>query len=389
MPSAVPPLILALLFAVGLFALGRRSEVANYLFKRFLLACVTLLLVSFLVFAMMEVVPGDCATRMIAFKNTQGENITQAEIEAERIARGLDGNFFQRYFNWAWGVAWRADLGFSCEKRTSVNIVLGGRFWVSLALCALGLAFAYLLAIPLGIFSAAAIQWPWLDRNPRRTHVQRATNTLGFFLGRLGEVALRIVSYLGLALPNFLIALGIIVFYVTSGLDAPIGLFADGMEDADWFNDQGFNTDKLWALLQRVWLPIFVLGWSATALQLQTVRALVMDENNKLYVTAAKARGQSGMGLWMNYPVRHSIGPVVNSVGFDFTRIFNDLPIVAVILLLTDAGQLLLEALAFTNDQQLAAGILMLITLTIITLNYFTDALLALTDPRVRSSVLE
>ena len=134
---------------------------------------------------------------------------------------------------------------------------------------------------------------------------------------------------------------------------------------------------------------MFTLGWSATALQLQTVHALTIDEANKLYVTAARARGQAGASLWMRYPVRHSIGPLVNSVGFDFNRIFNDLPIVASIILLTDAGQLLLTALAFTNDQELASSILFLITLTIVVVNFLSDVLLALFDPRIQRSVLK
>ena len=94
------------------------------------------------------------------------------------------------------------------------------------------------------------------------------------------------------------------------------------------------------------------------------------------------------MALWGGYPVRHSISPLFNSIGFDFQRVFNDLPIVAVVIGLTDSAALLIEALAQTNDQELAAGILFLVALVVISMNFITDAVLAAIDPRVRISVL-
>ncbi len=230
---------------------------------------------------------------------------------------------------------------------------------------------------------------PLVDHDPQHSAGEKFGRSLGLVTSKIFEALLRIVSYLGLALPNFLIALGIIVFYIQLDLDAPIGLFSEEFRDQAWWLKDGFNTAKFGDFLWHFWLPVFTLGWSATALQLQTVRALTIDEANKLYVTAARARGQAGASLWMRYPVRHSIGPLVNSVGFDFNRIFNDLPIVASIILLTDAGQLLLTALAFTNDQELASSILFLITLTIIVVNFLSDVLLALFDPRIQRSVLK
>jgi len=114
----------------------------------------------------------------------------------------------------------------------------------------------------------------------------------------------------------------------------------------------------------------------------------VVDESNKLYVDAARARVVDGVALWAGYPVRHSISPLFNSIGFDFQRVFNDLPIVAIVIGLTDAAALLIEALAMTNDQELAAGILFLVALVVISMNFFTDVVLAAIDPRVRKSVL-
>lgn len=168
----------------------------------------------------------------------------------------------------------------------------------------------------------------------------------------------------------------------------PTGLFSEQWRNVPWFGDNGFEVDKLYDFLGHIWLPIFVIGWSATALQLQTVRALVVDESNKLYVDAARARGVEGVSLWVGYPVRHSISPLFNSIGFDFQRVFNDLPIVAMVIGMTDSAALLIEALAMTNDQELAAGILFLVALVVISMNFITDVVLAAIDPRVRKSVL-
>ena len=114
----------------------------------------------------------------------------------------------------------------------------------------------------------------------------------------------------------------------------------------------------------------------------------MLDESGKLYVTAAKARGLSGGKLLWRYPARHALGPIVNSLGFDLNRVFNELPIVAAILTLTEAGSLLLESLARSNDQQLAGAIIFLLTTSIVALNFLTDIALAIVDPRVRRSVM-
>ncbi len=355
-----------LILGLFLFRQARRSLVGQFLFERFLLALFTLLLVSIVIFAVMEAVPGDCATRMIAYKNTQGTVITDADIQAERKLRGLDGAVYERWGNWVYGLVTEGDLGFSCEKRAPVQQVLGNRFLISLAVCGLGLLFAYSLALPLGVISAIIMTQPLVDHDPQHSAGEKFGRSLGLVTSKIFEALLRIVS-----------------------LDAPIGLFSEEFRDQAWWLEDGFNTAKFGDFLWHFWLPVFTLGWSATALQLQTVRALTIDEANKLYVTAARARGQAGASLWMRYPVRHSIGPLVNSVGFDFNRIFNDLPIVASIILLTDAGQLLLTALAFTNDQELASSILFLITLTIVVVNFLSDVLLALFDPRIQRSVLK
>ncbi|PIE09567.1 MAG: ABC transporter permease [Rhodobacterales bacterium] len=370
-----------------LYARALHSQYWNYVFNRYIMALVTLLLVSAIVFGLMETIPGDCAEKMIAYKTSQGETITQADINAERARMGLDKGVVQRWANWATNLTLKGDLGFSCSKRQSVGQALGDRFWVSFMFCIIGLLLSYLIAVPFGIFSANMISQPWVRKDPAKSDAQNILGSLGLILRKALDSVLRVISYLGLAIPNFLLALIVILALIWAGLPTPSGFFSDEWKNVGWF-EGGFQFGKLWDLAAHIWIPIFVIGWAATALQLQTVRALVTDESNKLYVEAARARGVSGAALWAKYPVRHSISPLFNSVGFDWQRIFNDLPIVAVVIGLTDAAALLIEALAQTNDQQLAAAILFLVALVVIAFNFFTDVVLAAIDPRVRRSVL-
>ena len=332
-------------------------QFAHFVLTRAGMAIVTLLLVSFIVFSLMEMVPGNCAERYLAYKNTQGQGITVEDIAAEEQRLGLDRPFIVRWVSWIGNVFLRGDFGESCILRVRINELLGAKIWLSLGICFVALLFAYLIAIPVGIVSAT-------------TSNAIANNSLRF------------VSYLGLAMPNFLLALMIMLFSTVVFGDSLTGLFSKEFRDAPW------SWDRVMDFLSRAWLPIIILGWSATAFALQTVRALMSDELGKLYVTAARARGMYGPRLLWRYPARHALGPIVNSLGFDLNRVFNELPIVAVILTLTEAGALLLEALARSNDQQLAGAIIFMLTAAIVALNFFTDVLLSIIDPRMRRSVM-
>ena len=317
----------------------------------------TLLLVSLIVFSLMELVPGNCAERYIAFKNTQGQNITVEDIRAEERRLGLDKPFVVRAFNWMGNVFFKGEFGDSCILRLNINHLLTDKIWISLGICLAALFFSYLVAIPIGIYSA-------VSRSP------------------IANNSVRFISYLGLALPSFLLALMIMLTTTVLFGESMSGLFSKEYRDAAW------SYAKFIDFLSRAWLPVFILGWAATAFALQTVRALMLDEIGKLYVTAARERGIFGRKLLWRYPAKHSLGPVINSLGFDLNRIFNDLPVVALIMTLTEMGALLIDALAFSNDQQLAGAILVVLTATIVFINFVTDIILALMDPRVRQGLM-
>ncbi|MEM7189618.1 MAG: ABC transporter permease [Pseudomonadota bacterium] len=333
------------------------AQLVQFAIVRACMAVFTLLAVSLIVFTLMELVPGSCAERYLAFKNTQGAQITIEDIKAEERRLGLDRPFLVRWGSWVANVMFRGEFGDSCILRLNINQLLGDKFIVSLIICLTSLFLAYLIAIPVGIIAASSDN-AWLNGS------------------------LRFLSYLGLAMPNFLLALMIMLFSTVVFGDSLTGLFSKEYRDAEW------STGKVLDFLSRAWLPVFILGWSATAFALQTVRALMLDEIGKLYVTAASARGIVGRKLLWRYPARHALGPIVNSLGFDLNRIFNELPIVALILTLTESGALLLESLARSNDQQLAGAIIFLLTASIVALNFLTDVGLAVLDPRVRRSVM-
>tara|TARA_B100001179_G_scaffold96544_1_gene68658 strand:- start:187 stop:1194 length:1008 start_codon:yes stop_codon:yes gene_type:complete len=329
----------------------------QFALMRAVMSVFTLLLVSLIVFSLMELVPGNCAERYIAFKNTQGQVITIEDIQAEERRLGLDKPFVVRAGTWAGNVFFKGEFGDSCILRLNINHLLSDKVWISLGICLAALLLSYLIAIPIGIYSATT-------RNP------------------VANNAVRFISYLGLALPSFLLALIIMLTTTVLFGESMAGLFSKEYRDAAW------SFAKFMNFMSRAWLPIFILGWAATAFALQTVRALMLDEIDKLYVTAASARGVSGRTLLWRYPARHSLGPVINSLGFDLNRIFNDLPVVALIMTLTEMGALLIDALAFSNDQQLAGAILVVLTASIVLVNFTTDIILALMDPRVRMGLM-
>ena len=329
----------------------------QFTLMRAVMSILTLVIVSFIVFSMMELVPGNCAERYIAFKNTQGQNITVEDIRAEERRLGLDRPYLIRAFSWMGNVFFKGGFGDSCILRLNINYLLSDKVWISLGISLAALFFSYLVAIPIGIYSA-------VSRNP------------------IANNLVRFISYLGLALPSFLLALMFLLTTTVLFGESMSGLFSKEYRDAAW------SFAKFMDFMSRAWLPVFILGWAATAFALQTVRALMLDEIGKLYVTAASARGISGLKLLWRYPARHSLGPVINSLGFDLNRIFNDLPVVALIMTLTEMGALLIDALAFSNDQQLAGAILVVLTAAIVLMNFVTDIILALMDPRVRQGLM-
>jgi peptide/nickel transport system permease protein len=324
----------------------------RFLVHRLIGLAVTMFFVSIMVFVIMELPPGDYADRY-AFRKFSGTgvNVTEGDIENIRIQFGLDKPAWQRYFQWVGGIVTRFDFGQSFAFETSVNNVIGKRLWMTLAILYSTLVLTYLLAIPIAIYAAIH----------RRSAV---------------DYSLTVLSYLGLALPNFLLALILLYISVTLFGTSIGGLFSPEYEKAGW------SVGKALDLLQHLIVPAIVLAWSATALQLQTVRATMLDELNKLSVTAARARGIPEWKLLLKYPARLAVNPVVSTIGFDVNRIFSELPIVALVLGLPELGELLIQSY-LDLDMYVAGAVLLMLTFFIVVMNFISDIALAALDPRI------
>lgn len=324
-----------------------------YVIQRAAGMAITMLLVSMMVFIIMELPPGDYAERW-AFRKFSGTGtqITESDLNNIRAEFGLDRPAHERYLNWIGGIITRGDFGEAFAFQTSVNNVIGQRLWLTLAILFSTLIITYSSAIPVGIYAA----------------VHRHS---------VPDYSLTVFSYLGLAIPNFLLALVLLYVSVKFFGSNVGGLFSPEYQDAPW------SVAKVLDLLRHLIIPAIVLAWSATAFQLQTVRATMSDELNKLSVTAARARGLPERKLLIKYPARLAINPVVSTTGFDVNRIFSELPIVALVLGIADLGELLIQSY-LDLDMFVAGAILLMMTFIIVFFNFLSDIFLAILDPRVK-----
>ncbi|MBC8503545.1 MAG: ABC transporter permease [Chloroflexi bacterium] len=314
---------------------------------------VTMFFVSIMVFIIMELPPGDYADRW-AFRKFSGTGtqITEADIDNIRAEFGLDRPAPERYLNWIGGIILHGDFGEAFSFQTSVNNVIGQKIGLTMAILFSTLVVTYLISIPVGMYAAI-----------RRNSIE--------------DYALTVFSYLGFALPNFLLALVLLYISITVFDSSVGGLFSPEYADAPW------SVEKVLDLLSHLIIPAIVLAWSATAFQLQTVRATMLDEINNLSVTAARARGVPEWKLLLKYPARLAINPVVSTVSFDANRIFSELPIVALVLGLPELGELLLKSY-LDLDMFVAGAILLVLTFMIVFMNFLSDIALAILDPRVK-----
>jgi len=315
---------------------------------------VTLVAVSIVAFVVVSLPPGDFADAYAAKRIAGGESITAAEMEAIRTQLGLDRPVYQQYFDWVGGLL-RGDLGFSWDYRRPVADVIGERLPMTILIAVGTLLFTYVLAIPLGIYSA----------------LRQYSKT---------DYTLAIFGYIGLATPNFLLAL-ILMYFANVWFGVSVGgLFSLEYQDAPW------SWAKLGDLLAHLWVPIVVLGTAGTAFQLRIMRATLLEELNKMYVTAARASGLSEFKLIMKYPVRLALNPIVATLGWELTTIISGAPIIGLVLSLPDTGPMFITAL-INQDMFLAGAMLLVYSVLVMVGSLVSDILLILVDPRVKMGV--
>jgi peptide/nickel transport system permease protein len=325
---------------------------AKFVLKRFLIMLAMLAALSFVVFLIIELPPGDFADRAVYRLKASGATITTEEIVAIRHQLGLDRPFLARYWTWITNIVLHGNWGVSMLRRLPVTAVIGDRLGFTAILAVATLVFTYGIAIPIGILSAV-----------RQYSAADYTFTL--------------LGYVGMATPNFLLALVLVYFSVVVFGTSVGGLFSPQYVEAPW------SWAKLMDLFSHLWVPALVLAIAGTAFQIRTMRATLLDEKNKLYVTAARARGLSENKLLLKYPVRVALNPIISTIGWELATIISGAPIVAFVLALPDTGPLFLVALLDQDSYLAGAMLLMYSALTIIG-TFLSDIALAILDPRIR-----
>lgn len=323
-----------------------------YLLRRIIYMVVTIFFVSIVAFILIQLPPGNYLDTYIGQLQSEGTQVSQADIASLTVQYGLNQPIYTQYTKWIVGIITRGDFGFSFEWNVPVSSLIWGRIGLTAVIALITLIFTFALAIPIGIYSA----------------LHRYT---------AGDIGFTVVGYVGLATPNFLLALILMYLgYKYFGLSAG-GLFSQHYLNAPW------SVGKFLDLLAHLWVPVVVLGTSETAGVIRVMRGMLLDELRKQYVVTARAKGVQEGRLIFKYPVRIALNPIVSTIGWRLTSIISGAPIVAVVLSLPTTGPLLLRAL-LSQDMYLAGSfVLLLSTLTVLG-TFISDILLALMDPRIR-----
>jgi peptide/nickel transport system permease protein len=323
----------------------------GYVLRRILWAVPFLFAVSIVAFALIQAPPGDYLTTFAATLAASGDMVDQERLEALRTRYGLDQPFIVQYWRWITGVL-RGDFGISLEWQQPVSELIWERMALSICLALSTLLFTWAVAFPIGVYSA----------------VKKYS---------IGDYVATTFGFIGLATPNFLIALVLMYIGVVHfGADVG-GLFSDEYETAPW------SWAKVVDLLKHLWIPVVILGTSSTASLIRVMRANLLDELHKPYVTTARAKGLGELRLLIKYPVRLALNPFVSTIGWAFPQLISGAVITAFVLSLPTAGPLLLQALLAQDMYLAGAFILLLCSLTVVGM-LVSDILLALIDPRIR-----
>jgi peptide/nickel transport system permease protein len=322
-----------------------------YLARRLLLAVLTTWAVSVLAYVVIQLPPGDYITSYIAQMSASGSFVSQQEAEALRQEYGLDKPIWVQYMRWM-GMVMQGRFGMALEWRRPVSEVIGDRLWLTIAVSLAAILLTWLLALPIGIYSAV-----------RQYSV--------------GDYVATFIGFMGLAIPSFMLALvlmylGFTVFNMNIG-----GLFSDEMAQAPW------SMAKLWDLIKHLPLPAAILGLAGTAQLIRIMRANLLDELRKPYVVTARARGLSEWRVILKYPVRVALNPFASTVGYLLPYVVSGSIIVSLVLSLPTVGPLLLRALV-AQDMFLAGTIVLLLGVMTVIGTLISDLLLMWIDPRIR-----
>ena len=323
----------------------------TYLGRRLLTMMLTLLAISALIFAIIQLPPGDYLSSHMAELQAQGESVAGEKIEFLRRQYGLDRPMVEQYAVWVLGLL-QGDLGYSFEYNRPVSEVVGARLLLTVVLNVATVLFIYLVSFPIGVYSATH-QYSW------------------------GDHGLTFLGLLGLATPNFLLAL--ILMYLANVLfGTSIGTLMD-----DRYVNAPWSAGKALSVLQHLWVPVIVIGTSGTAGMIRRLRANLLDELQKQYVVTGRAKGLPPGRLLAKYPLRMALNPFVADIGSLLPNVVSGSVIVSAVMSLQTTGPMLLRALQ-SQDMYLAGSFLMFLAVLTVIGMFLSDLLLAVLDPRIR-----
>ncbi len=323
----------------------------RYIAHRLLVMIPTVLAISVVTFIIINLPPGDFLSAQISELQAQGEGVQTERIEYLRELYGLDRPLWQQYFHWLWGLL-HGDLGWSFEYDQPVSSVIGDKIFLTVVISLATVVFTWIVAFPIAIYSATH-KYSW------------------------GDHGLTLLGFLGLATPNFLLAL-VMLYFANVWFGTTIG----GLMEPQYL-DQPMSWGKFVSVLQHLWIPVIIIGTSGTAAMIRRLRANLMDELQKPYYVTAKAKGLPPGRALVKYPLRMSLNPFIADIGNLLPDLISGSALVAVVLSLPTTGPVLVRALQ-SQDMYLAGSFLMLESFLVVIGVLISDLLLAWLDPRIR-----
>lgn len=323
-----------------------------YLLRRLVYMLFTLIFVSMVSFIVIQLPPGDYLTSYVMQLRSSGAEVSEAQLAALTKQYGLDRSYTAQYLLWMKNIITKGDFGRSFNWQKPVSEILWERLGITALLAGLALLFSMLVAIPIGIYSAL-----------RQYSV--------------GDYVFTIFGYIGLATPNFLMAV-VLLFFTYKFFGVHIGgLFSPDFQNVPW------SFARVLDMMNHLWAPVIVLGTADAAGLIRIMRSMLLDELDKQYVVTARARGLKESRLIVKYPVRIALNPVASTIGWRIVTIISGAPIVSVILNLPTTGPVLLRAL-MSQDMYLAGSIVLMLSALTIVGTFISDVILAVLDPRIR-----
>ena len=323
----------------------------RYFVQRLLVMIPTLIVISIAIFVIIQAPPGDWIETYIAQLEAQGEAVDPAKIEFLRKTYGLDLPFYMQYLKWAGGLL-QGNLGFSFEHSMPVSEVVGDRLSLTVVVSLASILFVWVVSFPIAVYSA----------------VRQYS---------IGDYLFTFLGYIGLATPSFLLAL-ILLYFAKEYFDLSIG----GLMDPQYMG-QPWSWGKFQSILSHLWIPVLVIGLPGTAGMIRRLRANLLDELNKQYVTTGRAKGLPPGRLLVKYPLRISLNPFIADIGSLLPELISGSVIVSVVMSLPLTGPMLLDALR-SQDMYLAGSFLMFMAFLTVVGVFISDVMLALLDPRIR-----